>query len=148
MKKSNRGGWHSDLGLLNWLDIKTTNHLITKIKNGIEEMLVFFNPDFNIKQHELSKLAWANVSEYGHYNSLHTHPDAIWSGVYYVDDGGDPTSKIVFPDPRVAASMIQNNLNPFSGSDFELTPHSGLLAVFPSWLQHSVKPYQGNKRGF
>ena len=31
--------------------------------------------------------AWANVNQQGDFNTVHTHPGATWSGVYYVDHG-------------------------------------------------------------
>ena len=43
-----------------------------------------------------SFLAWANISETGAFNTMHTHPVMTWSGVYYVDAG----EKCYGPPPR------------------------------------------------
>jgi uncharacterized protein (TIGR02466 family) len=29
---------------------------------------------------------WANINPPGGYNRAHTHPNSLWSGVYYVKD--------------------------------------------------------------
>lgn len=146
VSKSNEGGWHSDLDLLYWLDPKTKDQLISIIVGSMEEMLMSLmeekpSGDFNLKI-----TAWANVSEKGNFNTLHTHPGSVWSGVYYIDDGGDPESRILFPDTRIESHMIESPINPFKQETLELPPISGMSVIFPSWLQHSVRPYNGTKQ--
>ena len=89
---------------------------------------------------------WGISLRAGNWQGLHVHPDAHISGVYYVavplaiqdpcrDDG-----KISFYDPRPRASM---NQLPLQGIRRRETPAAGDLFVFPSWLEHSVSPFQG-----
>lgn len=141
--KSNRGGWHSESDLFMYLEERTRDQLLGILRAGVEEMLSFLIESPQVGA--MRMLAWANVSERGNYNSLHVHPGAVWSGAYYVDAGGDPSSRIVFPDPRIAAQMIESPINPFTDDAIEFAPQPGLLVVFPSWLQHSVQPYQGDE---
>ena len=100
--------------------------------------------------------AWANVNRKGHGNEFHTHPGAYWSGTYYVDDGGsadDPAlgGEFEIQDPRgVAPAMYAPHLGfalaggQSAGASELIFPKSGQLVLFPSWLQHAVRPYQGD----
>lgn len=90
--------------------------------------------------------AWATVLERGHYVQVHDHADAHWSAVYYVDagDGGDAASgRISWINPVGShRSLPGMDLIP---TTFSVTPRTGLLAIFPGWLRHSVEPYQGER---
>ena len=83
--------------------------------------------------------------------SLQVHPGSMYAGVYYVtvppevgrvpNEGG---GCIQFLDPRGGAPMMQlvRGKNFYgSGAVQVCPPHGGgLLIMFPSWLQHEVKP--------
>ncbi|MBS0549208.1 MAG: 2OG-Fe(II) oxygenase family protein [Proteobacteria bacterium] len=97
---------------------------------------------------------WANINRSGHGNEYHCHRGAVWSGVYYVDDGGigaDPSlgGELEFMDPR---GPVPTMLAPHLGIAMEagqwtterITPKPGRLVMFPSWLMHQVRPYRGN----
>jgi uncharacterized protein (TIGR02466 family) len=98
---------------------------------------------------------WANVNRSGHGNEFHTHPGAFWSGTYYVDDGGigqDPSlgGEFEVQDPRgIAPAMyapmltIAGRASASLGVSELVHPHTGMMVLFPSWLQHAVRPYQG-----
>ncbi|WP_457322327.1 putative 2OG-Fe(II) oxygenase [Roseateles sp. P5_E11] len=90
--------------------------------------------------------AWATVLERGHYVQVHDHVDAHWSAVYYVDAGDcdDAASgRISWINPIGShRSMPGAELIP---TTFSVTPRTGLLAIFPGWLRHSVEPYQGDR---
>ncbi len=101
--------------------------------------------------------AWANVNRRGHGNEFHTHPGAYWSGTYYVDDGGIAEDHALggefeIQDPRgVAPAMYAPHLGfampggQSAGASELIFPKSGQLILFPSWLQHAVRPYQGDR---
>ncbi len=98
--------------------------------------------------------AWANINRKGHGNEFHTHPGAFWSGCYYVDDGGagpEAGGEFELQDPRgVAPAMYAPNITvagragPAMGAVEMLTPRAGMMLLFPSWLQHAVRPYGGD----
>lgn len=101
--------------------------------------------------------AWANVNRRGHGNEFHTHPGAYWSGTYYVDDGGigenlSLDGAFEMQDPRgVAPAMYAPHLG-FStpggqsaGASELIYPKAGQMILFPSWLQHAVRPYHGEQ---
>jgi hypothetical protein len=51
----------------------------------------------------------------------------------------------VLGDPRAGAGMVIGGSNRFdSPSSGELTPRTGELRNFPSWLVHWVTPYQSD----
>jgi uncharacterized protein (TIGR02466 family) len=105
-------------------------------------------------------IAWrvncrANVNRQGHRNEFHTHPGALWSAVYYVDDGGiaaDPSlgGEFEIQDPRGVATVMYAPYLTFAGEDGaalgeaqRLRPQAGVALVYPSWLSHGVRPYRG-----
>jgi uncharacterized protein (TIGR02466 family) len=93
--------------------------------------------------------AWAMVMTDGDYAVLHDHAQSAWSVVYYVDAGDadlevhPDSGRLCFVDPRRAGAAIAG-LDLFP-SEFSLSPRSGMLAVFPGWLQHFVHPYRGQR---
>lgn len=99
--------------------------------------------------------AWANVNRKGHANQAHAHPGALWSGSYYVDDGGagaDPAVGGAFEimDPRgLAPAMYAPELAPnltgchSTGGSELIRPETGMMLLFPAWLSHGVRPYLG-----
>jgi uncharacterized protein (TIGR02466 family) len=101
--------------------------------------------------------AWANINRKGHGNEFHTHPGAYWSGTYYVDDGGIAADHglggaFEMQDPRGAAPAMYAPLLGFAvpggqsaGASELIFPQSGQFILFPSWLQHGVRPYLGER---
>lgn len=144
--KSNEGGWHSDEDLLSW-----GGPAVAQLQNWIVAAFRDINQVISAGQVYKGKLelnAWANVNRRGDYNSSHTHPACVWSGVYYVDAGTpveDPKSKagtLEFLDPRAGTEMMA-----LPGAMFGLAkverPVTGDIVVFPSWVRHQVHPYTG-----
>ncbi|MEE8083740.1 MAG: TIGR02466 family protein [Alphaproteobacteria bacterium] len=99
--------------------------------------------------------AWANVNRRGHGNDTHAHPGAVFSGCYYVDDGGiadDPTlgGELQLADPRgIAPAMYAPELAvalsgcQTAGGNELIPPKTGQMVLFPAWLGHGVRPYLG-----
>jgi len=102
-------------------------------------------------------VAWANINRKGHSNEFHTHPGCYWSGTYYVDDGGagdnhDLGGAFEIQDPRGIAPAMYSPLLAFStpggqsvGASELIFPKAGQMILFPSWLQHAVRPYHGDE---
>jgi uncharacterized protein (TIGR02466 family) len=92
--------------------------------------------------------AWANVARRGHYHRVHNHPSSCWSGVYYVDAGGDapghPLSGVLeVCDPRPFTEMVPSPGSPF-GQRAVFRAEAGTMVLFPSWLYHFVNPFHGD----
>ncbi len=79
---------------------------------------------------------WAVVYRAAASHRLHTHHGSAWSGVYYLSVGAETNSPghLQFIDARAGA--IARNRSEGIG---QLTPTTGKLVLFPSWLPHSVK---------
>jgi uncharacterized protein (TIGR02466 family) len=89
---------------------------------------------------------WGVILRRGNWQGHHVHPDAHISGVYYVsappvalEDGND-AGKISFFDPRPRANMAQL---PAQVTRYWEAPVPGDMVIFPSWLEHSVAPFEG-----
>lgn len=145
-QKSNEGGWHSEEDLLTW-----GGPAIALLQGWIVDAFRDLNQVVSSGQDYQGKLelnAWANVNRRGDYNSPHTHPACVWSGVYYVDagtpipDSNSKTGALEFLDPRSGTEMM-----PIPGAMFGLSkvekPTTGDIVVFPSWVRHQVHPYHG-----
>jgi hypothetical protein len=95
--------------------------------------------------------AWFHVTRFGGYISYHSHPMASWSGVYMVDPGEPGKGGILnFKDPRPHANMYMDQGNSawqhpvqLGSRNFPMQP--GDLLLFPSFLQHEVRPYMGEQ---
>ena len=92
---------------------------------------------------------WAMVMGDGHYTVLHNHGETHWSFVYYIDAGDADLDRypqsgmISFVDPRRGVDWTPG-LNAMS-STFSIKPDTGLVVIFPGFLQHYVHPYRGTR---
>ena len=123
--KSNIGGWQS--------------------RDNIHEDGIFqeFNKDLLLVSSDILKdyttskpyimNMWANVNKKHAYNGHHTHQGEL-SGVFYcsaIKEHG----QLIFVDPRIRSfqSVIRSN-------SFAVKPERLALIIFPSWLEHYVRP--------
>ncbi|MEL6367465.1 MAG: TIGR02466 family protein [Pseudomonadota bacterium] len=150
VQRSNVGGWHSDQDLLEWPDssVATFSDRLWAVIHSINQST--FEDGKAPLEEQMRIDAWANVLMQGGYNSVHAHPNALWSGVYYVTDNESiddhPFSgKLELLDPRPATSVAFAESMRVYGR-FLVNPIAGQLVVFPSWLQHCVHPYFGHKQ--
>lgn len=143
--KSNQGGWQSPPVFFDWTEpaVATLAEMIGHSLNAANAR-VAIPPELDI---EFELFGWAAVNRNGHYNTPHLHPQATWSGVYYVDAGDEPADSdgalLEFSHPIGAALM-----NFFPGilpSARTVRPQTGMIILFPSYLVHSVRVYRGNR---
>ena len=96
---------------------------------------------------------WFHVTRRGGFFGLHNHPNAAWSGVYCVDPGKqDPqrpdSGRLTFLNPNVMGAMHLDAGNdrmklPYGPQVASLSLEPGQLVMFPSWVLHDVKPFDG-----
>ena len=91
---------------------------------------------------------WANVSPTYSYNKTHTHPNSLWSGVYYIKAPKN-SGHLKIDDPRSVACMVRPNqkkgpVPPRLFRETHYEPIAGRCIMFPSWLMHCVDPNNSN----
>ena len=149
MSRSNFKGWHSNTDFLKW-DAECARVLKKRVDTvAVELTRLVAAPTGQSRTFRFTPTAWANVLRNGGYNSVHNHPNCMWSGVYYVDRGEpDPTpnenGKLELLDPRSGINMLYIEKNVLDGR-YVIEPVPGLMIVFPSWLKHMVHPYFGKR---
>ncbi|MCB2066743.1 MAG: 2OG-Fe(II) oxygenase family protein [Erythrobacter sp.] len=152
---SNVGGWHSNTKMLDWGG-EAARALVYKAMVMADAQTV------DVRSPQESRFGWvpelwANVSHRGHANQYHFHPGSFWSAVAYVDDGydGDPDpalgGELQLLDPRMPMiRMTAPDLRLCDGdgkamqSEISIRPQTGMIVLFPSWLQHAVRPFHGS----
>jgi uncharacterized protein (TIGR02466 family) len=97
--------------------------------------------------------SWFHVTRRGGFFGLHNHPNASWSGVYCVDPGQHDVDKkhsgaLNFVNPTIASAMhmdagVANMPLPYGPQIASLSLEPGQLVLFPSWVLHDVKPFEG-----
>ena len=134
--------WHSSSDFFTW-ETQATRELQGLIRDSVREMMAIHFHGKTI-EFEVSLEGWANVLRRGGYNRLHVHPNCNWSGTYYVDVGKaerEGSGRIEFLDPRNRPDMRK------TGSETDewvtIEPTNGKIVMFPSWLYHTVNPYEG-----
>ena len=138
IRKSNSNGWHSkDFDLNDDTPKKFINAVSSNINTAFNDM------DWDIEKQIIKiKSIWAIINEKGASNERHHHGNSALSAAYYVcapEDCGD----IVFYDPRPApvfSHPIAKKPNILNATVNSITPNEGMLVLFPSYLDHSVKP--------
>ena len=105
-----------------------------------------------IQRLEIYNDCWFHVTRRGGFFALHNHPNASWSGVYCVDPGKGAGGKdggiLTFVNPAVMSAMYVDAGNakmrlPHGPQNANLMLEAGQLVMFPSWVLHDVKPYEG-----
>ena len=141
VSKTNAGGWHS-----------TTDMNKKKEYNPLTRELFLMQQE--IYQKEKLKLQpvlgnmWANINYPGNYNRPHIHPNALFSGVYWVKAPVQSGNFMVY-DPRPGVQMSMPNrkegkLPSELWREVHYEPKAGTAIMFPAWLWHEVKPNESN----
>jgi hypothetical protein len=96
---------------------------------------------------------WFHITRRGGFFGSHIHPNASWSGVYCVDPGKHDAGKkdsglLSFTNPMVMAGMHLDAGNallklPYAHQIANVSLEAGQLVIFPSWVLHDVKPFEG-----
>lgn len=143
--KSNRGGWHSDVGELEFCG-EAGRRLISLMRQFGDEATrrVFAEQREPVAPVQWKVYAWANVNRPGDFNRVHVHPASTWSGTYYVDPG-DPTGDaaplhLFDPCQGRAVTFLPKVVR----DSVFIHPKPGLMVLFPSYVPHMVFPHEGS----
>ena len=141
VQKTNVNGWHSPTDMHLKPEYKMLVDLLYQEQHFIYKDELLDNEPF------LGNM-WANINPPGGYNRAHTHPNSLWSGVYYVKapiNSGhlkveDPKPSINISRPRRKQGQLPKHL----WNEVHFEPIAGRLIMFPSWLNHCVDTNQSN----
>jgi len=154
MTISNIGGWHSNTQMVDWGG-EAARALAYKAMTMADAQTV------DVRSPQESRFGWipemwANVNRKGDANQYHTHPGSFWSAVAYIDDGYDGSDdpalggELQLLDPRmpmIRMTAPDLRLLDVGGqpmpSEVSVRPRTGMIVMFPSWLQHAVRPFHG-----
>ena len=146
--RSNVGSWHSEQDFFN-----TEEPCVRTLAQRIQQMTaamtraVMVNAEAQGGNVDYLLDGWANVTRHGGYNTVHNHPNCVWSGTYYVASGqpeGGQTAngRLELLDPRAGINMVNIRGTIMEGR-YLIEPIPGLMVMFPSWLSHFVHPFFG-----
>ena len=135
---SNINGWQSNDIPLDTKEIQPLLTSILKCCNTYGEELNF-KPQSTIVIDNI----WANVNGYKDCNDLHTHPNVMMSGVYYVNCPTD-CGAIQFRHPSTSMEYDWGwyKFEKFTEAncfEYWVPPIEKRLYIFPSWLSHKVQ---------
>ena len=91
---------------------------------------------------------WANINPPGGMNRAHQHPNALWSGVYWIKTPKN-CGDLRIDDPRSSAAMCRPRQKEGEKPlrllrEYGYTPKEGRVIMFPSWLMLAVVPNESN----
>ncbi len=156
--RSSLGGWQSDTNMLQWggEPAQQLGVLMVQMCNQFTHDIGQTNPDR--PRFEWSAEMWANICPPGIGHESHTHPGAMWSAVFYVDDGlaenesESNSGCLVVQDPRNPTPLMYKpdlRYKDADGtvyrSDHRFSPKVGQIIAFPSWVAHWVTPHSGQR---
>jgi uncharacterized protein (TIGR02466 family) len=141
VKKTNVNGWHSETEMHNRPEYKP---LVDELFRMVHQV---FNEEFLDKRAVLGNM-WANINYQGGYNKPHVHPNALFSGVYYVKTPPN-CGNLICQDPRPGIQTCMPTrkkveIPKYLWRDVHLQPQENRAIMFPAWLWHSVQPNESN----
>ena len=142
VKKSNRGGWHSEGNLFD-CDLEAVERVKHAAREVVYELTSKVTSKVEPTDFDLKLFGWMNANPTGGFNAPHSHPGAHWSGVYYVsqpEPDGATSGMIEFLDPRSGLPNWRLLKSRAFKSKRKMRPKAGELIIFPSYLVHWVYP--------
>lgn len=130
---SNRGGWQST-------PITKVNVANKKLLNIISNRVKALHNHFSLENIFFDSY-WVNINKRGDYNAPHDHAKSFYSAVFYAAAPMNSGNLIfMHPIPFFANYMQAKKYNYFTSNEWVVTPKTGLLIIFPSYLSHYVEP--------
>ena len=145
IKRSNLGGWHSDL----LKEENISNEEMKKLLNETLNSLNKYKEELNIRKrlNPIIVSTWININRKGNINRNHVHPDSHFSATFYVKTksiGELGCLEVLHPARNVIdfcwADILETQ-NTTTASRLEIAPKPNDLYIIPAWLEHAVLPH-------
>ena len=91
--------------------------------------------------------SWFTKTHKGESSPMHDHKNCVFSAVYYYGDYDDKVANLIFKNPIVKLTSYRLNVgksNKFNTYDIEITPQSGSLLIFPSYVSHKIDVHKSD----
>ena len=140
--KTNVKGWHSKTDMNTKPEYKP---LVDELFRMVHQV---FKEEFLDGSPTLGNM-WANINPPGGYNKPHVHPNALFSGVYYVKTPPN-CGRLMCNDPRPGIqtcmpNRIKGQPPKHLWREIHLRPQENRAIIFPAWLWHQVEPNESNE---
>lgn len=136
--RTNRQGWNSeDMAVLE-------RPVFAPLRDAVRAACEAALREMGIVDAPFVLQSWINLHDRGGFNFLHVHEGSLLSGSFYLKVPAG-SGRFVFRDPRpgVVHGYVKGAV-PNGYSDIQLTPESGLLVLFPCWMEHYVEPHDSD----
>lgn len=127
--------------------VEVKKFVLQQVKEFAENVMLYDYDTWELSQ------SWVSRKQPGQHHTMHTHPNSMISGVFYYGEPSPKTPAIKFH--KMAGGMNVNQLqaktkpdkrsSKFAWETFSVQFEPGLLAIFPSYLFHSVPINESDK---
>ena len=113
---------------------------LEELKNFIEVSVNEVHRKLNLENQVYLINSWFSVNRKHSMHERHNHLPAVWSGVYYVQATNNDGNITFFNDHLKSNwPYCKTDINnPLTRQIFTIQPETGLLLIFPSFLEHQV----------
>jgi uncharacterized protein (TIGR02466 family) len=141
VSKTNYKGWHSTTDMGQKPEYQQLVTELSRMQNEIYQ-------NEHLDRHARLGNMWANINPPGGMNQPHVHPNALFSGVYYVKSQPN-CGRLKIYDPRPGIQTNMPTRKPGDPGrdlwrDANIEPVVGRIIMFPAWLWHSVEENKSN----
>ena len=141
VSKTNYKGWHSTTDMGQKPEYQQLVTELSRMQNEIYQ-------NEHLDRHARLGNMWANINPPGGMNQPHVHPNALFSGVYYVKSQPN-CGRLKIYDPRPGIQTNMPTRKPGDPGrelwrDVNIEPVVGRIIMFLAWLWHAVEPNKSN----
>jgi len=142
VQKTNVNGWHSET------DMNKRPEYQPLVDELFKMVYRIFDEEWLDRKPILGNM-WANINYKGGFNKPHVHPNALFSGAYYVKAPAN-CGRLVCQDPRPGIQTCMPTRKKgqppkYLWRDIHIDPKENRAIMFPSWLWHQVEPNQSEE---
>jgi uncharacterized protein (TIGR02466 family) len=124
------------------------NRPLIKLRDFIETSVADYFKTVYSPQHSVSlriTQSWVNYTEPGQFHHKHAHPNSFVSGVFYPQANQETDRIYFYRDGFQMIDLPPAEWNTWNSKSWWFETGTGDLILFPSHLQHSVEPVQGDQ---